>query len=116
MDYGRLADGPGGEARLTAYRLMRQPHGDFPWSTVVADVRRRDYRSQAALEVCVKVDASARYGFVLHQPCGSFEWKPDTFWVTREDSTAVSRGPPPGGRDNREGAGLLSFRFSSRWR
>lgn len=116
MDHGRLADGPGGEARQTAYRLMRQTHGDFPWSTVVADVCRRDYCSQAALEVCVKVDASAKYGFVLRQPCGSFEWKPDTFWVTREDSTAVSRGQPPGGRYNRESAGLLSFRFSSRWR
>lgn len=29
LDYGRIADGPGGKARLTADGLMRQAHGDI---------------------------------------------------------------------------------------
>lgn len=113
LEYWRLADGPGGDARLTAYRLMRQAHGVFPWDTVVADFRRRDYRSQAAREVFFKVEESAKYGFVLRQPCGSYYWKPDASWVMPADSTAVARGPA--GRHaglSPQGADGLSFRIS----
>lgn len=65
LDLLRLAEGPGGAARLATFRIMREAHAEFPWGTVVADVRRRDYRSKAARQVYVKLDDTAKYGIVL---------------------------------------------------
>lgn len=112
LDHGRLAGGPGGEERPTAYRRMRQAHGELRWSTVVADVRRRDYRSQAARQVYVKFDASAKYGFDLRQYFGSFDCKPDTSWVMPAGSNIAARGLPAGGRDGRRKK-RASFRSAS---
>lgn len=65
LDLSRLAEGPGGAARLATFRIMRVAHAEFPWGTVVADVRRRDYRSKAARQAYVKLDDTAKYGIVL---------------------------------------------------
>lgn len=93
LDHGRLADGPGGEARLTDYRLMSQAYGDFPWSAVVADVRRRDYRSQAARQVYVKAGASAKCAFVPASRVAASTGSRTPLWScprTRQVSRAAS--------------------------
>eukprot|EP00170_Pyropia_yezoensis_P006594 contig_26917_g6615 len=51
LDLSRLADGSGGVARLATLRNIRAAHAELPWGTVVANVRRRDYRSKVARQV-----------------------------------------------------------------
>lgn len=104
LNHRPLADGPGGEARLTAYRPMTQAHGDFLWTTVVVNVRLHDIRSQAARQAFVKLEEWAKYGFVLRQPSGSVDWKPEASRVMPEDPTVVARGLAGGGRGYRRKA------------
>lgn len=93
LDLSRLADGPGGDARLATFRKMRAAHVEFPRGTVVADVRRRDYRSKAARQVYVKLDDTAKCGFVLCDPCWSFDWKREPSWSMLVEVGVGSRGP-----------------------
>lgn len=108
LEVSQLADGPGGEERLLTYQRMRPAHALFPWTTVVTDVRRRDYYTKAALEVYVKLDPSAKYGFALRQLCGSFEWKYDASWSASVDSPGVRRPAGRGGRDSHRRARVAS--------
>lgn len=80
LDADRLADGPGGAARLELYRNMCAAHDEFPWATVFQDVRRRDYRTKRAREVYFKVHESAKHGFVLRYRICGFQWKPEPSW------------------------------------
>lgn len=99
LELRRLADGPGGEERLLTYQGMRRASAVFPWADVAHDIRRRVPETHVTRQVYVKVDKSAKYGFVLRQPGGSFDWKPDASWVMPPE--VVGRGSWTGGRSSR---------------
>lgn len=108
LDLSRLADGSGGAARLATLRNMRAAHAELPWGTVVANVRRRDYRSKVARQVYVKLDNSAKYDFVSRHPCGSFDWKRDPSWSMPVEVGVGGRGPVAEFRGGRRGPRSLS--------
>lgn len=101
-----MADGPGGDERLKAYQGMRRAHAVFPWAEVTVNIRCRDPRTHVARQVYVKIDKTAKYGFVLRQPCGSFDLKPDTNWVRPPD--IAGRGSWTASRDDRQRKRALS--------
>lgn len=95
----QLADRPDSDDHVKMDKRMRDAHRVFPWTSVAADIRRRLSETPVALQVYVNAYKAAKYGLILRQPCGSFDWKPETTWVMPSEPGAAGRGSWAGGHD-----------------